>query len=1410
MFLFNTHLFVLNILSSNLSTNFRKKRKKVFQIFITLKLFDSSLFHYRAKMTSLLSIVATHLKALRKACGSFGKRSLKDLLTASETQLAQNKSKISDQIIIKLLEPFFHAAELDPLKYQVPVIDCYIAIFKSNPDGGFHHPSIIDKVLRSLFTIDKFQLEENRKKAANCVFACIISKSGQIFVHSDLLLLSFTYLLRLHNSALESREMIEKIINDLTKHFISQYKKPVPILPFNTIEQAAKQISGIICTHTIAIKEYVPHCITATIRDVDIVVMIRAFCNPIGKSCVPTTLLCANTILSLLELDLPYIEKSFFVNELGTTIHVALLSLCLDGNLQLYKTTAKLISTIWKRFSENYNEGLNEVLDKGLATSLVSPSPKTMIRNFKVLSSIVEDPQFMVDTFVNYDCDKSGIFQNIFENTVNIVVKRSYPAQASIELQKEALKTLLCILENLWKYFNQFNEKTEEKEKVAKSVLNQKKEKNMIEKAQDVFKKSPNKGLLYFSSHNMCEDNAQSYADFLFETAWLDPAGVGEVIGGSKPLNLEILPLFVKHFDFKGQSFETAFRSFLSKFQIPGESQMIDRVMQEFGTKYYNDNTNMFSCADTVYVLAFSTLMLHTDAHHPNVTHHMTLDEFIRNNRGIDGGHDLPTSFLEELYKGITAKKINLTAGTAMPNIALLSQKQQAEVFKERINQTLETAKQRTTTELHQHRFHRAESPLLVGPMFQCVWGGVLAALTMSFEMTDDPEIVNWCLKGFQLCTHIASHCYVEDALATLVDSFAKFTRLRTYSSELKTKNFQCTAALLQCANNDIKFLKGAWDIILAECSALDKMSQNKSFVTDLSSINTLYIRSGALDRESIQDFVAALCKVSAQAMEENPPRDSMLHGLQQVALNNLERPMVVWREIWQQMANLFVRYGQSDKENVSLTVLSILHNIAQSFMKLEETTQMHHKETFLQPLFDIFDHQSSTEVRNRILEYVENLVTLHSKNLQSGWQIILQVLTLTVAQEPKLIPKGLTILQKIVTKSFEDVKGYQVNMLLTAVVCYVMTKDNHGKIALKAVQLFSVIASHLNKNDTAIWLILFESIQRSLEHSNAEVRSSIEASLISIVVKHGFKPEPIKATDNEAEGENNGESKSENNNEVKSEIENENYFTREVWLDFIQKLLPAVFSFNDTNNIDHLTSLLKNIYSSIFEKFLDKLIEYAKEILDFLQHCAAGTTNTGMRRESLLCLESFVKGSGNAFDDENLTNSLLEMLDKLVPEMTTSVLFVNVLYTFIDVFSNSTSENIDCIARANKYITILGNLSELCSRKRSTKGVLPTWCEARKAYFSCIVRQNREDEVVENLYETLEFYQALRQNGNTYAEWDSLVANCIGITTQMGNELFVKCTKRSTEFICNLVEVDSEDVRKELVPLLKRQLDIA
>lgn len=67
-----------------------------------------------------------------------------------------------------------------------------------------------------------------------------------------------------------------------------------------------------------------------------------------------------------------------------------------------------------------------------------------------------------------------------------------------------------------------------------------------------------------------------------------------------------------------------------------------------------------FRVADAAYVLAYSVILLNTDAHNPQVKKRMTKAEFTRNNRGINDNNDLPEEFLSEIYDDIVSNEIRM------------------------------------------------------------------------------------------------------------------------------------------------------------------------------------------------------------------------------------------------------------------------------------------------------------------------------------------------------------------------------------------------------------------------------------------------------------------------------------------------------------------------------------------------------------------------------------------------------------------------------------------------------------------------------------------------------------------------------------------------------------------------------
>jgi Sec7-like guanine-nucleotide exchange factor len=107
-------------------------------------------------------------------------------------------------------------------------------------------------------------------------------------------------------------------------------------------------------------------------------------------------------------------------------------------------------------------------------------------------------------------------------------------------------------------------------------------------------------------------------------------------------------------------TFDQALRSFLAQFRIPGEAQKIERILESFAKGFYAKHPELFQHQDTPFILAFSVVMLQTDLHNKANSKRMTKEEFVRNNRGIDAGDDLPYIFLSDIYDRIRSSEFKL------------------------------------------------------------------------------------------------------------------------------------------------------------------------------------------------------------------------------------------------------------------------------------------------------------------------------------------------------------------------------------------------------------------------------------------------------------------------------------------------------------------------------------------------------------------------------------------------------------------------------------------------------------------------------------------------------------------------------------------------------------------------------
>jgi hypothetical protein len=75
-------------------------------------------------------------------------------------------------------------------------------------------------------------------------------------------------------------------------------------------------------------------------------------------------------------------------------------------------------------------------------------------------------------------------------------------------------------------------------------------------------------------------------------------------------------------------------RKFLLEAELPKETQQVDRVIQAFADRYHECNPGIFTNTDTAYIVAFSIMMLHTDAFNKNNKRKMQKQDYIKNTSG--------------------------------------------------------------------------------------------------------------------------------------------------------------------------------------------------------------------------------------------------------------------------------------------------------------------------------------------------------------------------------------------------------------------------------------------------------------------------------------------------------------------------------------------------------------------------------------------------------------------------------------------------------------------------------------------------------------------------------------------------------------------------------------------------------
>mmetsp|Transcript_26007 Transcript_26007/g.47138 ORF Transcript_26007/g.47138 Transcript_26007/m.47138 type:complete len:2256 (-) Transcript_26007:305-7072(-) len=196
------------------------------------------------------------------------------------------------------------------------------------------------------------------------------------------------------------------------------------------------------------------------------------------------------------------------------------------------------------------------------------------------------------------------------------------------------------------------------------------KKKRREEEAEAIlrFSQKPSAGISYAGKCGLLDGSDPSdVARYLLQNKdVLEKTQIGDYLGREAHYQngfaLNVLNAYVEMMDFQDLEFDDAIRYYLSGFRLPGEAQKIDRIMEKFAERYTIQNPSIFPSADVAFILAFSIIMLNTDLHNPSIKEdrRMTKEGFVRNNRGICDGQDLPAEILTGIFDRIQQEPISL------------------------------------------------------------------------------------------------------------------------------------------------------------------------------------------------------------------------------------------------------------------------------------------------------------------------------------------------------------------------------------------------------------------------------------------------------------------------------------------------------------------------------------------------------------------------------------------------------------------------------------------------------------------------------------------------------------------------------------------------------------------------------
>jgi brefeldin A-resistance guanine nucleotide exchange factor 1 len=396
----------------------------------------------------------------------------------------------------------------------------------------------------------------------------------------------------------------------------------------------------------------------------------------------------------------------------------------------------------------------------GLEGSVRKPDAReAMVEN---LGALVRIPSFMAELFVNYDCeiDRGDVCMDI----VGLLSRNAFPDSATwstVNVPPLCLDALLGFVQSIADRID--DDPVTEGYPSAEALREQRARKKIIIQGATKFNEKPRVGIEYLASEGIISNplDPKCVAEFVKGTTRVDKKVLGDFI--SKKENEPILNAFINLFDFTGLRLDEALRLLLHSFRLPGESALIERIINVFSEQYIKmAKPEGITNQDAIFVFSYAIIMLNTDQHNPNLksSKRMQIEDFAKNLRGVNDGKDFDPEMLHAIYNSIKSREIILPEEHNDKNAYDYAWKDLL-------------VKVQTTSDIV-----ICDTNIFDADMFAATWKPIIATLSYVFMSATDDAVFSRIVLGYDQCAQIAARYGLNDALDRIISCLSYISTL--------------------------------------------------------------------------------------------------------------------------------------------------------------------------------------------------------------------------------------------------------------------------------------------------------------------------------------------------------------------------------------------------------------------------------------------------------------------------------------------------------------------------------------------------------------------------------------------------------------------------------------------------------